>query len=178
MNYPLTNLFENGATWRKNAFCSLLKVRNWWNSETLLGIISFFWRNSCSDYINSKSSLFKIQTHQEGYEMSPYKVSSSFCNFWKKYEVFSFSCKLKKNDIGNFRGEGTIWLYTHMPSLIWIVWKTNEILNITHCSECCVGSLLQYNKNQHFHPKSLIYLWLYVTAVSITRYIFIGLWRY
>jgi len=29
MNYPLTNLFENGVTWRKNAFCRLLKVRNW-----------------------------------------------------------------------------------------------------------------------------------------------------
>ena len=23
-----------------------------------------------------------------------------------------------------------IWLYTHMPSLVWIVWKTNEILHI------------------------------------------------
>jgi len=22
MNYPLTNLFENGVTWRNNAFCS------------------------------------------------------------------------------------------------------------------------------------------------------------
>ena len=35
-----------------------------------------------------------------------------------------------------------IWLYTHMPSLVWIVKKTKW--NITHCSECCVGSLLQY----------------------------------
>ena len=49
-----------------------------------------------------------MQTHQEGYELSPYKVSSSFCNLKKKYEVLSFSCKLKKNEIGNFRGEGTI----------------------------------------------------------------------
>ena len=34
------------------------------------------------------------------------------------------------------------WLYSHMPSLVWIVWKTKG--NITNCSECCVGSLLQY----------------------------------
>ena len=43
------NLFENGVTWRKYAFCSLLKVRNWRSSsvfgvpQTLPGIISLFY---------------------------------------------------------------------------------------------------------------------------------------
>ena len=49
MNYPLTNLFENGVTLRKNAFWSLLKVCNWRSSsvfgvpQTLPGMISFFY---------------------------------------------------------------------------------------------------------------------------------------
>jgi len=35
MNYPLTNLFENGVTWRKKAFCSsqLAKLKRIWRTS-------------------------------------------------------------------------------------------------------------------------------------------------
>ena len=43
------------------------------------------------------------------------------------------------------------WLYTHMPSLVWIVWKTNEILHI-------VGSMLQYSIVNLFKLRSWLIL--------------------